>query len=108
MRDLNRELRRSGRGPGQYSRRLRSGYLSHLQDLWSQDHGTVHQPTYRKGKEGAVRAPREKLNWRVQSEGGEVIAVEPDLKHEHVFEGGADPFQEALEYAAKQLREGQS
>lgn len=53
----------------------------------------------------SVRKVREKGNWRVRSERGEVVAIEPDREHEHVFEG-ADPFMDALEYAAKQLREG--
>lgn len=53
-----------------------------------------------------MRGSRERTNWRVSTQGGDVVAVEPNRDFEHVFEGGKDPFMEALEYAAKQLREG--
>lgn len=43
-------------------------------------------------------------NWRVGTEHGEVVAIEPDRRHDTVFTG-PDPFMEALEYAAKRLRE---
>lgn len=42
-------------------------------------------------------------NWRVGRDGADVVAVEPNRDYEHVFDG-ADPFGEALEYAAEQLR----
>lgn len=42
-------------------------------------------------------------NWLVRREDGEVIAVEPERVFEHVFTGD-DPFSEALEFAAAQLR----
>lgn len=52
-----------------------------------------------------VRKVRVRTNWKVRSERGEVVAIEPNRDFEHVFEGD-DPFMAALEYAAKQLREG--
>ena len=91
--DLNRELRRVGR-PAR-DRRVRSGYLRQLAE--EGDRLVRKSPPSRK--------PREKLNWRVLCHHGEVVAVEPDREFEHVFEGGADPFWQAVEYAAKQLRE---
>lgn len=107
MKDLNSgDLRRFG-GASRYSRRIRSGYRASLSDVWSWDGGAVREPRHRKGKEGAVRAPRQRTNWKVRSEGGEVLAIEPSREFEHTFEGGSDPFMEALKYAAQQLREGQ-
>ena len=35
---------------------------------------------------------------------GDVVAIEPNREFEHVFEGGKDPYQEALEFAAAELR----
>jgi hypothetical protein len=34
------------------------------------------------------------------------LAIEPNREYEHVFEGGSDPYWDAVEYAAKELREG--
>lgn len=53
-----------------------------------------------------MRKPRDKVNWRVGTDGGDVVAVEPNRDYEHVFDGQEDPFMAALEYAAKQIREG--
>lgn len=111
MKDRSRDLRRSGRGPGQYARRIRTGYLQHLRDVWSQTDGEVRQPSHRKGEEGTVRKPRtreQRTNWRVNTlPNGEIVAVEPNREFEHVFEDDfADPLMAALEYAAKQLRGG--
>lgn len=107
MKDLNDgDLRRLGRGAGGYSRRIRSGYLSRLSDVWSTDDGAVHQSANGKGKSGTVRKSRQRTNWKVSCEHGEVVAIEPNREFEHVFEGGKDPLMEALEYAAKQLRGG--
>lgn len=106
MKDRSFELRRLGRGAGGYSRRVRSGYLSRLSDVWSQDQGAVHQSAEREGKGRTVRQAHQRTNWRVGIHDGEVVAIEPSRDFEHVFNGGGDPFQEALEYAAKQLREG--
>jgi len=109
MKDLNSgDLRRSGRGAGDFSRRIRSGYLSRLSDVRGEDLGAVREPRNQKGKAGTVRGPQQRTNWRVKMEAGEVLAIEPNREFEHTFEGGADPFMEALEYAAKQLREGKS
>lgn len=57
-----------------------------------------------------MRKPREKVNWRIGAgeKGGEVVAIEPNREFEHAFEGGSDPLMDAIEYAAKQIREGQS
>jgi hypothetical protein len=68
----------------------------------------VHKSAHRKGEGRTVSKARQRnrTNWRVSREDGEVIAVEPNRDFEHVFEGGADPFMEALEFAAKQLRNG--
>lgn len=52
-----------------------------------------------------MRKPRTKVNWRVGTQAGEVVAIEPNRDFEHVFEGD-DPFMAAIEYAAKQIREG--
>jgi hypothetical protein len=77
---------------------MRSGYLLSLSAAWADSDG---------GSVSGRRVPKERVksNWRVRSEAGEVLAIEPDREHEHVFEG-SDPFMDALEYAAKQLREG--
>lgn len=107
MKDLNSgDPRRSGRGARDFSRRIRSGYLQGLSDVWSTDLGAVHQPRDGKGQGSPVRKTRERTNWRVGTQGNDVVAVEPNREFEHVFEGGKDPFMEALEYAARQLREG--
>lgn len=50
------------------------------------------------------KAKHQNTNWKVRSEDGDVVAIEPNRDFEHVFEG-SDPFMAALEYAAKQLRE---
>lgn len=105
MRDLNSDLRRYRGASGGYTRRVRQGYLQGLSDVWSWNMGAVHQPDNRKGSGRSVRQPNKRVNWRVHSERGEVVAVEPNRDFEHVFDGD-DPFQAALEFAAKQLREG--
>lgn len=105
MKDLSSDLRRSGRGGREYSRRIRAGYRQHLSDLWSWDGGAVHQRADREGAIRPVRKPRDKVNWRVGTQAGEVVAIEPNRDFEHVFEGD-DPFMAAIEYAAKQIREG--
>lgn len=44
-------------------------------------------------------------NWRVKViDGGQVIAKEPGREHEQVFEGGPDPFWDAVTFAAACLR----
>lgn len=70
----------------------------------------MRKPADREGKSRPVRKPREKVNWRIGAgeKGGEVVAIEPNREFEHAFEGGSDPLMDAIEYAAKQIREGQS
>lgn len=104
MKDLSEPLRRVG-GWTRYSRRVRDGYRAHLSDVWSWDQGAVRKPPDREGAGHTVRKPRERTNWKVMTDQGEVVAVEPNREFEHVFDG-PDPFMAALEYAAKQLREG--
>lgn len=54
-----------------------------------------------------VRKTRVVTNWRVhRTKDGDIVAVEPNREFESVFDGGKDPFMEALEYAAKKIREG--
>lgn len=44
-------------------------------------------------------------NWRVKTiDTGQVLALEPGREHEQVFEGGPDPFWEAVTFAAACLR----
>lgn len=45
------------------------------------------------------------LNWRVVIEHGQVLAIEPGKDFEHVFEGGVDPYGQALEFAASKIKE---
>lgn len=108
MKDLNSEPRRLGRGSGGFSRRVRQGYLQGLSDVWSWDLGAVCEPDHREGEGRTLSKSRQRnrTNWRVSVEGGEVIAVEPNRDFEHVFQGGPDPFMEALEFAAERLRNG--
>ena len=94
------DLRRGGR-PG-YTRRVRNSYSSQLSELWSESLGEVRKPAHRSGKSSPMRSPH--TNWIVQRHGDTVIAVEPSREYENTFEGGEDPFQAALEYAAAELR----
>jgi len=50
------------------------------------------------------RARRCEKNWRVKTTDEGVLALEPGRDFEQVFEGGADPFWSAVEYAAARLR----
>lgn len=47
-------------------------------------------------------------NWRVRTEHGEVIAIEPGEVFEHVFTDNDDDFDTALQFAADQLRKAQA
>lgn len=112
MKAVRGDLRRSGRGFRTYARRVRRSHLDRLQELWGSDGGAVRQPHHRQAAPTPVRKPpplkqRQAKNWNVRVERGEVLALEPGQEHEHVFEGGKDPFLAALEYAAKKIREGQ-
>lgn len=87
--DRSRDLRRVGRRLDQRAYRANKARLA------SQEIVDTH---YR-------RKQRTHKNWRVVHEpGGDIVAVEPNRDYEHVFEGGKDPYMEALEYAAQQLR----
>lgn len=96
------DLRRAGR-PGRDRRVLRSN-RSRLSNMPGQDGGVLHQPTHRKGTKNAVQKSRTSHNWVVKRDGDTVIAIEPNRSYENVFEGGADPFGEALKYAAAELK----
>lgn len=87
MKDHSVELRRLGRG---YARRVTAANRAVLRE----------RPTVTRAEK-----QRDKRNWRVETSSGEVVAVEPERTHEHVFQGGDDPFWQAVEFAAKQLRE---
>ncbi len=104
--DISVELRRVGRGR---DRRVRSGNLQSLRELRGTDRAEVRQSHHRQGKENPVRRARTasaRVNWKVQIQAGQVVAIEPNREFEHVFEGGSDDYWAAVEYAAKQLREG--
>jgi hypothetical protein len=87
--------------------RLRRRDKERLQGVSGEGGGDVHRrdgpnpsPPARQPDGGCDRW---EFNWRVRREDGEVLAVEPGGIHEHVFEG-ANPFTEALAFAAAQLR----
>ncbi|AXN53347.1 hypothetical protein PBI_THONKO_76 [Mycobacterium phage Thonko] len=51
------------------------------------------------------KAAKVERNWRVKRiETGEVLAFEPGGEYEQVFDSGADPFWQAVEFAAACLR----
>lgn len=95
MRDYSVELRRFG---GEHDRRVHAGNVAALRE-----------PGVRRGYRAAGKVSRPasaRVNWRVCMEDGHVLAIEPNRQFEHVFEGGSDDYWAAVEYAAKQLREG--
>lgn len=48
------------------------------------------------------------INWRILNlDNGKVLALEPGREYENIFEGGPDPFWEAVEFAANELRKEQ-
>ena len=52
-----------------------------------------------------LRAQRLENNWRIKhTDDGEILALEPGREHEQVFEGGDDPYWDAVQFAAKCLR----
>lgn len=83
-----------------YRQRFRSEYERSVGPKKTKFHPVPHSP--------GRSHERDRVNWRVKTEDGEVLAIEPDREHEHVFEGGADPLMAAIEFAAKRLREGSS
>jgi hypothetical protein len=104
VKDMSRDLRRTGRG--RLASRVRNSNRQRLSELLGED----GRPLYGRGRDDQTKAAhqkaREHTNWRVRTEFGEVIAIEPNREYEHVFTDNADDFMTALEYAAKQLREG--
>jgi hypothetical protein len=92
MKDSSRELRKLGRG---YNGRVhRANKQAAAQQEVNGSHFTA--------KNG-----RRHTNWIVRRlSAREVVAIEPNRDYEEVFEGGSDPFEEALEYAAAQIRKG--
>lgn len=63
--------------------------------------------TRRDGAKASSHPKGDPINWRVlrYRGDGDVVAIEPNRDYEHVFEGGRDPYWEAVQYAAKRLRE---
>lgn len=104
MKDQSHDLRRVGRNGR--DRRVLAGNRALLSELPGDNGGVVHQSPHRKDPKGTVQRSRTHANWRVKREGSKVIAIEPNRDFENVFEGGDDPFQAALEYAAAELKKG--
>ena len=97
------DIRRVGRGRRD-SRVLRS-HRQQLQELWSVDGGAMHKPHDRKTPSSALRQTRLNTNWRVkQLSPSLVLALEPGRDYENIFEGGDDPFWEAVTFAAAEIR----
>lgn len=95
MRDHG-ELRKVGRG--RRNERVRKAALIHAQIV----------------EREAPRNPRRAVrttaghNWRIKLlDNGSVLALEPGREYENIFEGGPDPFWEAVEFAAAELRKEQ-
>lgn len=66
--------------------------------------GEIHAPKPI-NRSVARRAARTSTNWRIiHPVGGDIIALEPGREFENVFTGGPDPFWEAVQYAAAELR----
>lgn len=99
MKDNSDDLRRTGRGG--YTRRVRAGNLERLRELWGENGGTVHQPDHRTAKKNALRGT---YRWQVRRIGGTVVATDPEGEYVCEFTGGMDPYGDAVEYAAEQLR----
>lgn len=104
MKDVSGDLRRF-RGRGLASR-VRRGNQERLSEVSGEAGRDVRgRAPSRAATPKAARQPDGCTNWRVvRYRGGDIVAIEPNREFEHTFEGGVDPFQEALEYAAKQLR----
>lgn len=68
--------------------------------MWSKTDGEMHQSKNGKAKKRPVR--RSEVNWLIQREGNEYVAIEPGRRYETPF----DSFDEALEYAAAKIKEG--
>ncbi|URC18181.1 hypothetical protein SEA_ZENTENO07_80 [Mycobacterium phage Zenteno07] len=68
--------------------------------------GERRRPKHRRIEQmGDYQRARVEKNWRiVRTEDGELLALEPGRDYEQTFEGGPDPFWDAVEYAAACLR----
>lgn len=107
MKDRSRELRRVGRG--RYLTRVHRGNKARLSELPEGEGRAMRgREAARPGpKTSSRRADGACTNWRVTRYGsGEIVAIEPNRDYEHTFEGGEDPYWEAVQYAAEQLRKG--
>lgn len=92
MRDHG-ELRKVGRG--RRNERVRKAALLHAQLSERETPRNPRRP---------VRTTSD-INWRIYCRAdGKVLALEPGREYENIFEGGPDPFWEAVEFAAAELR----
>lgn len=97
------DIRRVGRGR-RNCRVLRS-HRDRLQELWSVDGGAMREPANKKTQTLALRQARLDTNWRVKLiSPTRVLALEPGREYENIFEGGDDPFWEAVMFAASEIR----
>jgi hypothetical protein len=107
IKDRSGDLRRL-RGGRRLPARVRRVNHEALLDVWCHTDGAVHRPGDR--QRAQARASREvaHTNWRVirYRGSGEVVAIEPNRDYEHIFDGGVDPFWDAVEFAAAELRKG--
>ncbi len=101
MRDYSGDLRRFG--GSRYPSRVRAGNRARVSELYGEDGAVLPRRERTAAEKAAHKARRQRTNWRVRTEFGETLAIEPDREFEHVF-GGPDPFTEALEFAAAELR----
>lgn len=67
----------------------------------------MREPLDRKAQARAVRQARLDTNWRVKMiSPTRVLALEPGREYENIFEGGTDPFWDAVTFAASEIRKG--
>lgn len=97
------DLSRSRRGPDDPARVLGRNH-KRLQGVPRED-GRMVCGRRRKVSKTTAWQSDGVINWRVRREDGEVLAIEPNREYEHVFDGD-DPYTDALEFAAEQLRRG--
>lgn len=65
----------------------------------------MRKPIDRKAQANALRQARLDTNWRVKLiSPTRVLALEPGRDYENIFEGGDDPFWEAVMFAAAEIR----
>lgn len=65
----------------------------------------MREPFDRKAQANALRQTRLDTNWRVKPlSPSRVLALEPGREYENIFEGGDDPFWEAVTFAAAEIR----